>query len=32
MLWSSGDFAWIEVSDELDVPWLVRYRIQAAPD
>jgi hypothetical protein len=27
ILWSSGDFAWLLVPDEFDVPWLIRYRI-----
>ena len=27
--WSSGDRFWAVVPDELDVPWLVRYRIAA---
>jgi hypothetical protein len=26
-LWSHGETLWAAVSDELDVPWLVRYRI-----
>ena len=26
--WSSGDTIWARVHDELDVPWLVRYRLR----
>lgn len=26
--WSSGDVVWASVPDSLDVPWLVRYRLQ----
>jgi hypothetical protein len=26
--WSSGEHAWAAVRDELDVPWLVRYRVR----
>jgi hypothetical protein len=28
-LWSRGDLFWAVDFDELDVPWLVRYRIEA---
>ena len=27
--WSSGETAWAAVSDEFDVPWLVRYRLRS---
>ena len=27
LLWCGGDVAWAAVPDDLDVPWLVRYRI-----
>ena len=29
VVWASGDTFWAVVPDELDVPWLVRYRIRA---
>jgi hypothetical protein len=28
VLWASGDVVWAAVPDELDVPWLVRYRLR----
>lgn len=28
--WSRGDVLWADVRDELDVPWLVRYRLKPA--
>jgi hypothetical protein len=29
-LWSDGEIIWAAVPDDLDVPWLVRYRIASA--
>jgi|GEM_PF-697689 len=29
-LWARGDTLWASVPDELDVPWLVRYRLQGS--
>ena len=31
ILWSDGDTFWASVPDEMDVPWLVRYRLEPAP-
>jgi hypothetical protein len=31
-LWSRGDILWAAVPDDLDVPWLVRYRIETAAE